>query len=83
MSQTNLIRFDRKRNEKLVHLFVEINKKQKTWQISTDADMLGAQIIVSSSSGFGYNGLEKAIDWFKKMLNEDGYFNIKIIKEVM
>lgn len=47
------------------------------WTISSDK----CNVLVHSSSSFGYDGKDKAVEWIKGFLRQDGFENI-VVKEV-
>lgn len=81
--ETTLFRFDKERNNKAVVIKVEYGTDrngEKDWTINCD----NLNVIAHSSGGWGIGELtleqkeKRGIDWFKKMLNEDGFFNIEV-----
>ena len=76
-NQANILRYDALRNKEITVILVEHGTDcdgKKDWTVTSDK----CNVIAHSSSSFGYDGLDKCIEWFKHLMIEDGYTNFKI-----
>lgn len=85
MIETTLSRFDKTKNNEIVKVIIKWGKDrfgETDWTMSCDK----LNVIAHSSGGWGNITdinikLVKCKEWYREMLNSDGYFSIEFVEE--